>query len=334
MDKKVYKFEISAKTILFTIAVLLLLKLLWIVQELIFSFLIAFIVMSALNPLVSFLERKRIPRGLSAFVIFIGLITGIGYVFSWIIPPLVDETTHLFKNIPDYVRTLNKTFNLDLQTDLVARSIPNLTSNTLNFARNLLSNIIFVISTIFFSFYFLVEQNIIRKFLLHFFDKGKAHEVSEIFDKVEKRMRAWFWGQLTLMFIIGLATFIGLSLLGVRYVLPLAIIAGLLEIAPVVGPILSAIPAFIVALSDSYFSGMAVLVLYFIIQQLENQVIVPQVMKRAVGLVPLATLAALIVGGKIAGFVGILLAIPATLFIETIMVEIAKNRHAHEKNSS
>lgn len=334
MPQKVFKIEISAKTILFTVAVLLFLQLLWIVKELIFSFLIAFIIMSALNPLVSFLERKRIPRGLSAFVIFVGLMSGVSYLFAWIFPPLFEETGLLFRNIPSYVRTLNKTFNLELQSDFILRTVPNITSNTLSFAQGLFSNVVFVISTLFFSFYFLVEQHIIRKFLLHFFEKSKAHEVSDIFDKAEKRMRAWFWGELTLMFVIGLATFIGLNVLGVRYALPLAIIAGLLEIAPVVGPIISAVPAFIVALPDSSFLGLAVIALYFVIQQFENQVVVPLVMKRAVGIAPVATLAALIIGGKIAGFIGILLAIPTTLFVETILVEIAKNKSVHEPSSS
>ncbi len=331
MDKKTYKFEISAKTILFTIAVLLLLKLLWIVKELIFSFLIAIIIMSAVNPLVSFLESKRIPRSLSAFVIFVALFGGLGYLGAWIFPPLFEESSRLFRNMPGYINTLNHTFNLDIHSESLIRSIPNITSNTLSFAQGLFSNIIFLVSTIFFSFYFVVEQNIIRKFLLHFFDKNKAHEVSDIVDKAEKRMRAWVWGELVLMIVIGVTTYIGLTILGVRYALPLAIIAGLLEIAPVVGPIISGVPAFIVALSDNYFLGLAVIALYFIIQQFENQVIVPLVMKKAVGITPIATLAALIIGGKIAGFIGILLAIPTLLFVETIIVEVAKNRHAHDQ---
>ncbi|OGK18777.1 hypothetical protein A3G67_00135 [Candidatus Roizmanbacteria bacterium RIFCSPLOWO2_12_FULL_40_12] len=334
MPQKVFKIEISAKTILFTIAVLLLLQLVWLVKELFFSFLIALIIMSALNPLVTFLEKYKIPRGLSAFIVFVLLITGMVALLNWILPPLIEETGHLFASLPTYIKTLNKTFNLDLQSDLISRTLPNITSNTLNFAKEIFSNVIFIISTIFFSFYFLVEQNVIRKFMLHFFDKQKAHEVSDIVDKAEKRMRAWFWGELTLMFVIGTLTFIGLNIIGVRYALPLAIIAGLLEIAPVIGPIISAIPAFIVGIGDTQYLGMAVVILYFIIQQFENQVIVPLVMKRAVGIAPIATLSALIIGGKIAGVIGILLAIPTALFLETIIVEIAKNRSVHEKTSN
>ncbi|MBI2051934.1 AI-2E family transporter [Candidatus Roizmanbacteria bacterium] len=323
---KVYKIEISAKTIIFTIAILLLLKLLFVVKELIFSVFIAFIVMSALNPLVSYLKTKKIPRGISSFFVFVLLISGIVYLLTWILPLIIQETRLLLKNLPVLIENLNRSFNLELDRDFVSTYIPNITTNAFVLFREIFSNLVFIISTLFFSFYFLVEENVIRKFFLRFFETRKAHSVAQMFDRAEKRMRAWFWGELTLMVVIGVMTFIGLNLIGVRYPIPLSIIAGLLEIVPVLGPIVSAVPALIVASSDSYFLGLATVALYFVIQQLENQVVVPLVMRRVVGLNPVVTLAALIVGGKVAGVVGILLAIPTTLFVETILVELAKGR--------
>jgi len=106
----------------------------------------------------------------------------------------------------------------------------------------------------------------------------------------------------------------------------LAILAGLLEVVPNFGPILSAVPALILGLSQSYFMAVPVIALYFIVQQLENNIIVPLVMKRAVGLHPIITLVALIVGGKVGGVLGVLLAIPTTLFIETLVVELMQSK--------
>ncbi|MEK6952953.1 MAG: AI-2E family transporter, partial [Nanoarchaeota archaeon] len=106
----------------------------------------------------------------------------------------------------------------------------------------------------------------------------------------------------------------------------LSLIAGLLEIVPILGPVIATLPAFIIAFSDSAFSGLAVIALFFVIQQAENQIIVPYVMKKAVGLNPIVTLAALIIGGRIGGVLGILLAIPTTLFIESIFVGYIKSR--------
>lgn len=320
MDKT-YKIEISSRTIVFTIAFLLLLQLLWVVKELIFSLLIAFILMSALNPWVTALNKKRVPRGLSAAIIFIALLLSLAYFFSWIIPPIVYETTLLFQNLPSLVKNINPNLSQYVALDYFEKNIPNLTGNALIFLRAVFSNLVLVISILFFSLYLLIEEDAIKKFILRFVSKRNGVRVITTINKVERRMRSWFWGEAVLMLSISTLTFIGLSLIGVRYALPLAIIAGLLEIVPILGPVLSAVPAFIVASAESYFLGLATIALYFVIQQAENQILVPLVMKRAVGLSPITTLAALIIGGKLLGFLGILLAIPITLLIEVIATE-------------
>lgn len=282
--------------------------------------------MSALNPVVTNLQNKKIPRGLSSLIIFVLLFTALGYIFAWIIPPVVSETTLLFKNLPKIVSNINPNLSVYFDISLFSKYFPTITSNALQFLKNIFSNVIFVLSTIFFSFYFLVEEGALKKFIARVFEKKEAGKITTALEKAEKRMRSWFWGELILMLVIGILTFIGLSLLNIRYATSLALIAGLLEIVPVLGPVLSAVPAFIIASSDSYFLGLAAIALYFIIQQLENQVVVPLVMKRAVGLNPIATLAALIIGGKLAGFFGVLLAIPITLFVETLLIEFSRLR--------
>jgi len=323
---KVYKIEISAKTIIFTVLFLIFLNLLWLVRELIFSFFIAFIIMSALDPLVSYLQQKRIPRAISTLLSFIIIFGLVGYLFFWLIPPVAKETTMLFKNLPKIIESFIPNASSLLDNELFTKNLPNITNNTLQFLRNLLSNVIFTISTIFFSFYFLVEENVMKKFFIRFFNKEDAYKPLNAIDRTEKRLRRWFWGQLVLMLIVGTLVFIGLTLLNVKYALALSLIAGLLEVVPILGPVLSAIPAFIIAFSDSAFSGLAVVALFFVIQQVENQAIVPLVMKKAVGLNPIITLAALIVGGRIGGFLGILLAIPITLIIESIIVEYINSK--------
>lgn len=324
--QKFLKIEISTRTIVFTVLFILSLQVLWMVRELLFSLFIAFIITSSLSPLVSKLEARRVPRGISALIIFILLFSLVGYLFYWIVPPLVTETTQLFKNLPTIINRLNPQLSQFFQPELFTQYLPNVTSNAFSVLRSVFSNLVFVLSTIVFSFYFLVEQNAIKKFLIRFFAKRQAADVAATLEKAERRMRSWFWGELSLMIIVGLMSFIGLTLMGVKYAVPLALIAGLLEIAPVIGPILSAIPAFAIASSQSYFLGLAVIALYFVIQQLENQIIVPQIMKRAVGLNPIVTLIALIVGGKVGGFLGVLLAIPITLFLETVLVEYLKTK--------
>ena len=138
---------------------------------------------------------------------------------------------------------------------------------------------------------------------------------------IEERLGAWVRGQLLLALIIGLASYLGLFILGISYVLPLALIAGILEMVPIIGPIISAIPAIIVALTVSPGLALAVAALYIIIQQLENNLIVPTVMHKVLGMPPLAILLALMVGGRLGGVVGIILAVPVLLVIQTVVGE-------------
>lgn len=319
------KIEISSKTIIFTVLFLLFLNFLWLVRELIFSLFIAFIIMSALKPLVAFLERKKIPRMIGACIAYIVFLGTFIEILSFIFPPFISETILLFKNFPSIIESIiPNVWRMDLS--FVAQYIPNITGEVFNVARIIFSNAIFTISTIFFGFYFLVEENPIKNFLTQFFSDEKTNRVVSIFEKVEKRMSAWFWGELILMVVVGLLTFFGLNLIGIKYVIPLAVLAGLLEVVPNLGPVISAIVAALIGFSQSYMIGVATLALGFIVQQLENNLIVPYVMKKAVGLNPIITLIALVVGGKLAGVLGVLLAIPISLFIETVLVEILASK--------
>lgn len=316
------RIEISYKTIVFTVVFLILLKFLWMVRDLLFSLLIAFIIMSAVKPMVLFLEKRKIPRSFSAITLFIIFLALFFYIITVAINPIVYETTLLIKNLPIILYQINPGLASDLNFNSLSQYIPDLTNQASKIAGSIFSNLIFFMSTLFFGLYFTIDENLIKRTLIKFFDEKKAEKIALIFERVEKRMSAWFWGELVLMLVIGIMTFIGLNLIGLKYTLPLAIIAGVLEVVPNLGPVLSTIPAILVALTQNYFIAPVVIALYFIIQQLENNLIVPWVMKKAVNINPILTLIALVVGGKIGGILGILLAIPITLCVETIIIEV------------
>ena len=118
--------------------------------------------------------------------------------------------------------------------------------------------------------------------------------------------------------------YVGLSIIGMKYALALAVLAGLFEVIPNLGPITSSIPAILIGLSYSPIFGLYCAILYLVIQQLENNLIVPIVMKKATGLHPIVTLIVMVIGGKLAGIMGVILAIPTAIFIETILIEVNK----------
>jgi len=322
---KLYKIEVSAKTIVFTIFFVLLLFLLWLVRDLLFSLFIAFIVMSAVKPPVTFFEKKGIPRKLTTFLVFLFLFSFFGFLLSWIIPPLTQEITLFVKYAPIMFRRIDSPILSLFNFQSITQYIPGVTNQALSIAKGVVSNTMFIVSTVFFSFYFTAESDIIEKIVTRFFNEPKSKRAIVLFNRIEKRMSSWLWGELLLMTVIGCMTFVGLNLIGVKYALPLAIIAGLLEVIPNLGPVLSTVPAFFIAITQSYFLGFSTIALYFVVQQLENNIIVPYIMRKAVGINPIVTLIALIVGGRIGGVLGVLLAIPLTLFFESIFSEILKN---------
>ncbi len=319
-----HKIEISSKTIIFTIGFIIFLGIIWLIKDLIFSLFIAFIIAGALRQPVDYLEKKRIPRSISSFIVYFIFVFVIFYLFALIIPPLVGEIAILFKNLPHIVNKISPTFFANSDLNFLSNNIPSLANETINLIKSTFSNVIFVTSTLFIGFYFILERNIFSKLLGNFFDDIELNRISLIADRAQKRMSSWFWGEIILMMVVGIMTYVGLSIIGVKYVLALSVLAGLLEIVPNLGPIISSVPAILIGFSNLPILGLYCALLYLVVQQLENNIIVPLIMKKATGLHPIVTLIAMVIGGKLAGIVGVLLAIPSTIFIETILIESQK----------
>lgn len=317
------KIEISSKTIVFTVFFLLFLILLWQIKDLIFSLFIAFIISGALKSPVEFLEKKKFPRLLASIFIYFLFIFLIFTLFSLVIPPLIQEMTYFFKNFPIIIKSIPQISSY-IDLNLVTQNIPNLANDFVVFVKGVFSNAIFITSTLFFGFYLLIDKNFIEKTLINFYEETEAKKISHIISQGQKRAGSWFWAELILMTFVGVLTYLGLTIIGMKYAAALAVFAGLLEIIPNLGPIISAVPAALIGFSHSYALGFYNIALYFIVQQLENNLIVPVIMKKIIGLHPIITLIALIVGGKLAGVLGVLLAVPTTIFIETLLLENQK----------
>lgn len=320
------KIEISHRTIIFTVLFLTLLWFLAQIREIIFVLLVAFIIMSALNPSVDYLEKKNIPRQLGLLLIYIILLIFIAFAGSSIIPPLITQTIHLGQNFPDYLKSVLPFVNIDTQT-IITQLTP-IGQNILLLTIGLFSNLVAIFSLFVISFYLIMEHKNLEIHLASFTGTETAKTLVTVILKIEERLGAWVRGQIILGFTIGLSTFIGLILFGLPYTLPLALLAGILEIIPTIGPILSAVPAILIALTISPLMALAIVFLYFAIQQLEAHLIVPMVMKKAVGMPPLVTIIALLIGAKLAGIGGALLSVPVVLIVETITGEYFKLKEA------
>jgi predicted PurR-regulated permease PerM len=313
----VSKIEISHKTVIFTVALLAGIWLILEIRDLLFLFFIAFILMASLRPHVESLEKRRIPRVISIFFIYILVISLVALTVVGLVPLVVSQTTRLIENLPKIEEIIRPYYKLDIQA--LGQQIAPVSQDVLKVTLGLFSNITTMLTILVFTFYLLLERKFMENRLVETFGKTTGEKITDIVKAVEFGLGSWMSGEFILMLCIGLLSYVGLLLLGVDYALPLAIFAGLLEIVPIIGPVVSAVPAVLVALTISPVLGLAVVGLYTVIQQLENHIIVPQVMKRAIGLSPLISIVAIMVGSRLAGLIGALLAIPFVITFQQIM---------------
>lgn len=314
------KIEISQKTIIFTISLLLGLWFLYQVRGIVVLFFVAFILMTAVNPVVNFAKKYKIPTILVMLLIYFGLIALISTVIASLVPALVQQTREVTLLVPTYMNNLGEMLNTEFDPNVVGGYLNSVPSNILKFAAGFFSNIIGILALFFMSYYMVLERPKLHRYLVRFFTNHDAEQKAEaLVGAVEAKVGGWIRGQLTLMLVIGVMTYAGLMLLGVPYALPLAVIAGLLEIVPNLGPTIAAIPAFIIGLTISPLVGLGTLIMAVIVQQLENNIITPKIMQTATGTRPLVTILVLLTGFTLGGIPGAILGMPIFLTIQTII---------------
>lgn len=313
------KIEISHRTIIFTVAFLAGLWVVLQIRDILFLLFISFLFMTALNPLVWGLERIRIPRLIAILVVYAVVFGLFGVLFAGTVPALVTQSSRFTRELPNFIARVLPYWSIDASS--ISAQIAPIGENLVKVTVGIFSNVLTTLTVLAFTFYFLVERRHAQQLLTNLMGETVAGRAVDILRKVERRLGAWVRGELFLMFFIGLCSYIGLTILRVEFALPLAIIAGLLEIIPVIGPIMSAIPAVLVALSVSPFLALTVVALYFLIQQIENNILVPIVMRKVTGLSPLITILSLMIGGRLAGVTGAVLAVPVLLLIQIAVEE-------------
>jgi len=256
-------------------------------------------------------------------------------VITIISPVLAEQIKQLANYFPELIEKVNIGFQEwwgQYRTDVNLQSFLDNFSNKLNQATSsIFGTVVGLFGGLFsfgivlvISFYLAVQEKGVKRFFISMTPSEHQHYVSDLINRIQIRIGGWLRGQLLLMLIIGSLTFIGLYFLGVKYALTLALIAGILELIPYIGPFIALIPAVILAFVQSPMLALLVIVLYVVIQQLENYVIVPQVMKKAVNLNPIVIIVVMLIGAKLAGVMGVILSIPLTAAIAEFLKDFQK----------
>jgi len=262
-------------------------------------------------------------------------------VFVYFIPLFVSETKQLIQNIPDYIILIQKWFfeidskllnklNIDIKEILNANSIniEGISKQTLsiflNIVKSISSNILYYLLIPIISFYILRDWKRLVMWIKWLLPEKYRKEGLYIFVDINRVLHQYIRGQLLDAFIVGLLSFVGFSLLSVRYAALLGVITGIGNLIPYFGPIFSSIPAVIIALSDSYIKAILVVIFLVLLQQVDSFIISPRVIGSKVGLHPLTIIIVIILANKIFGFIAMFFAIPIAAVIKIIFINIMK----------
>lgn len=329
------KLEISAWSVIKLILILAAFYFVFLIRDIIALFAVVLILVTAFNPVVSRWEKKvgRVPAVLILVLILIILVTAFVYI---VIPPLVSQTRQLVSTLPSLVDSLaiirNYVPSINEGLSSIARSLGNITTNIYAITAGVFGGVLSFFMAIILTIYLLLDKAALSKAVYSFIPEDKRVQVAQIVKKITAKIGDWFRGELILMGTIGVLSYIGLLILGLPFALTLGLIAGLLEIIPTIGPVIAAILAITVAFLDQPYKALLVLIFYIVLQQLENNILVPKIMQKAIGISPVIIILAILVGAKLFGVIGAILAVPLVGTFVVLFQEWPKIKEILAKN--
>ena len=282
----------------------------WYLKEVIFVILISIFLGLAVQQWAIYIKLKfKIPFYLNVALIYLIFTLFFIIILRALVPAIVLEIKNILPNIQDYIENLGLKGVSNYLTNFLKTPAPEFFINTSKYLFNMIGGLFNLILILVMSFYVSTQINLMPEFLGRFFGK-EANKYSYLFEKIKIGLAAWLASQLFLMASVGIASFLLMFFLKLPYAGTVGLIAGFTEIIPIIGPILGAMVAIILTLSHDPTKLIFVIIGFVLIQQLENNLLVPLVAKTALKIKPFVTLAGILIGGKIGGILGIFSVLP------------------------
>ena len=343
------QINITLGTVFKILFAVLCLVALYLVRDLLLVVLLSVVIASAIEPAASWLGRYRLPRAVAVLLIYLLAIGLFLVLLPIFILPILSDLGEISGTIGSRLGGLSDWWGASSWSDWTGNlglgsvlSVPELVGVLQGSFASVPRGFVQVTGLIFggffrfilvivISFYLAVQPNGIENFLRIVTPVNREQYVIDLWRRSRQKIGLWMQGQLLLGLIIGILVFLGLTILQVRYALVLAILAALFELIPYFGPILSAVPAVLLGFSEGLPLGLMVLGLYIIMQQFENHLIYPLVVKKIVGVPPLVVILSLLIGAKLAGFMGLLLAVPLAAVLMEAAGDFEKSKYLVRK---
>ncbi len=337
MKTDIAKIEITWNSLFRILLMVIFAAALYYVGDILAILLVSIVISSALDVPLNFMEKRKIPRLLGMIFIIIVAVSILAILLYTVIPTIILQLRDLFNNLNKMSGFLARglgipriSYQLETNLDKLASSIFSGDFSLLSLVPRIFENIILTTSVLMVSLYLALYREGVENFLRAVLPLSREEYAIDVFHRARRKIGKWIGGQIFLSLIMGSAVFLGLEIIGVNYSLILGIITAFLEIIPFVGPIAAGALAFLVALSQSIKLSLAVVVFFVILHQLEANFLAPMVIRRITGIHPALTIVSILIGARLGGFIGIVLAIPAIVFIQEFVDDFMAKKYNNQ----
>lgn len=341
-----------AKATLIIIALYVLVQFAYEIREILVILFVAVLFSAAIDHTVNYLQEKKIPRAVSVLLIYLVLLFIVGFFISRLVPIVAEQLLEIAKQADDMIinimegRSLeNVPFadkltpyiqsalegidqqtiidNIEVALQQLSAQLENIAGNTWAAMKVVFNSVFNAVLVLVLTFFLVTDKGSLDNFIMALFPSRYSKYIVEKSEAIKDKIGHWLRGIATLMFFMFLLYLIGFSILGIKYATTLAIMGGIAELFPVIGPILAGIPAVLIAFNQSPWLVLWVLGLVVLIQQIEGNILIPLIMRKAVGLSPVIIIVSVLIGYNLLGILGILLAVPVattvSIFIRDYM---------------
>jgi len=331
--------DISWGTILKIAITFLGFYILYLIKDILIWTMFALIISVLFEPAIAFLQKRKIPRVLATIFIYIATFGVFGFSIYLIAPIFVSEIQQFTQLFPQYFEKVApplkglgfkafesfETFTKTIEDWLVGAS-SDIFSALFSFFGGIFSAITLFTLAVFFS----LEEKGIEKAIELISPKKKETYILDLWKKCQSKVSGWFGARILSSFFVGSAVFLACYIFNIKYALSFAFLAGILDIIPMIGPLIAGVIIFIFSALDSWLQGIFILIAFLLIQQIEGNILTPLLTKRFIGLPPVLVLIALMVGGKLWGILGAILIIPLVGIIYEFSKDFLKKRKEEE----
>ena len=347
MDKEI-RVSITSGTIVAALLIVLGAYVLWLLRDLVLLIITAVVIASAIEPGVIFFRRYKLPRFVSALLMYVLVFGALFVLLYYFFPPIIADAAQFLSSVPQYLNTLNipeSVTGLSHATGLMngtdqAQSLVETLSVLKNAFASTSGGVVQLFATFFggifslvlvivLSFYFALQETGVDDFLRLVMPARHEAYAVDLWKRSQKKIGLWMQGQILLSVIVGVLVYLGLLIIGVPYALLLAVFTAMAEIIPIFGSLMAGAAAAAVGFSEGGIALAAVIIgLYIVVNQFETNLIYPLIVKKVVGVPPLLVIVALIAGGVIAGFLGVLLSVPLAAVALEFLTDFDKRKRA------